>query len=562
MAARGVPFQGLEVPGCSRGNQKQLAKLSSVRPTTARVRTLHHVLSVEACDQTRSVGHCRLQGSGTGSCTLSLRATVSHSPLSKLLFISQTPLKTGERAAVRPQRLRKFWHRQCLCTKSEAETDLTVLVIGGGGREHALCYALRNSPTCSSILCAPGNAGISLSGDATCLPHLDVSDSSAVIGLCKERGVALVIVGPEAPLVAGLADDLRAEGVPVFGPSAAAAELEGSKAFMKKLCDDHNIPTAQYRAFSDADSARAYILENGAPIVVKADGLAAGKGVVVARSSEEALAAVNSILVDRAFGSAGGLLIVEEFLEGEEASFFALVDGTNAIALASAQDHKPVGEGDTGPNTGGMGAYSPAPALTAEMEEVVMRTIIGPTVRGMAAQGRPFVGVLYAGLIIDHKTGVPKLLEYNVRFGDPECQVLMMRLKSDLAQALLAASKGQLEGVQLQWSNDTALVVVIAAKGYPGTYTRGSLIGGLDRVERSSRPVKVFHAGTAFDSQGNIVAAGGRVLGVASVGKTVAEAQERAYEAVDCIDWPEGFCRRDIGWRAVQRLQGTQQGAR
>lgn len=480
--------------------------------------------------------------------------------LSVPLLPKQLSWRKGASAAYKS---RKGQLRRCLCTRNEAGGEnLSVLVIGGGGREHALCYALGNSPTCSAVYCAPGNAGIGLSKDATCLPHLDISNSLDVISFCKENQIGLVVVGPEAPLVAGLADDLRTEGIPTFGPSAAAAELEGSKSFMKTLCDEYNIPTAKYRAFSSADEACKYIREAGAPIVVKADGLAAGKGVVVARSVEEALAAVKSILVNRMFGSAGGLLIVEEFLDGEEASFFALVDGTNAVALASAQDHKPVGDGDTGPNTGGMGAYSPAPALTAELEEVVMRTIIGPTVRGMAAQGRPFVGVLYAGLIIDRKTGVPKLLEYNVRFGDPECQVLMMRLKSDLARALLAASEGRLGDVQLRWSDEAALVVVLAAKGYPGSYSRGSVIRGLDGAEASSELVKVFHAGTALDSKKNVVAAGGRVLGITAVGKNVAEAQERAYEAVDCVDWPDGFCRRDIGWRAIHRLQSTKEGLR
>eukprot|EP00897_Mesotaenium_endlicherianum_P010113 jgi/Mesen1/912/ME001169S00143 len=372
---------------------------------------------------------------------------------------------------------------QITAEAANAEKNLKVLVVGGGGREHAICHALKQSPTTSHVFCSPGNAGIGQSGDAKCLPDLDISNSLAVIDFCRREGVQLVVVGPEAPLVAGLVDDLTSEDIAAFGPSSAAAELEGSKTFMKQLCDDYNIPTAKYASFTDPARAKEYIKAQGAPIVVKADGLAAGKGVIIAQTVDEASAAVDSILVGREFGSAGGLIVVEEFLRGEEASFFALVDGAHALPLASAQDHKPVGDGDRGPNTGGMGAYSPAPVVTPEMVQVVMRDIIEPTVRGMAEQGRRFVGVLYAGLMIDPATGQPKLLEYNVRFGDPECQVLMMRLKSDLAQVLLAACKGQLANVQLEWSPKAALAVVLAAKGYPGSYAKGTLIQGIETAE-------------------------------------------------------------------------------
>eukprot|EP00271_Cylindrocystis_brebissonii_P020785 TRINITY_DN7055_c0_g1_i1.p1 TRINITY_DN7055_c0_g1~~TRINITY_DN7055_c0_g1_i1.p1 ORF type:complete len:633 (-),score=123.76 TRINITY_DN7055_c0_g1_i1:1451-3109(-) len=441
--------------------------------------------------------------------------------------------------------------------KTAASLPLSVLVIGGGGREHALCYALSQASSCARTYCAPGNAGIDLAGAAICVPNLDVADSAAVIAFCREKGVGLVVVGPEAPLVAGLVDDLAAEGIPAFGPSAEAAQLEGSKTFMKSLCDRYNIPTAKYEVFTDPSAAKDYIRQQGVPIVVKADGLAAGKGVVVAFTIAEACAAVDDILVARSFGSAGGSIVIEEFLTGEEVSFFAIVDGRHALALASAQDHKRVGEGDTGPNTGGMGAYSPAPLLTPALEACVMETIIEPTVRGMAADGHPFVGVLYAGLMVDassQRGGIPsvKLLEYNVRLGDPECQVMMVRLQSDLPRLLLAAVAGRLKEVpRLDWSSDAALVVVMAAQGYPGPYRKGSAIRSLDKAEGSHEGVHVFHAGTARNMAGDVVANGGRVLGVTALGRDVSEAQRRAYAAVDLIDWPEGFCRRDIGWRAV-----------
>uniref|UniRef100_A0A2P2IS06 phosphoribosylamine--glycine ligase n=1 Tax=Rhizophora mucronata TaxID=61149 RepID=A0A2P2IS06_RHIMU len=440
-----------------------------------------------------------------------------------------------------------------------AEERVVVLVIGGGGREHALCYALRHSPSCDSVFCAPGNVGISSSGDATCVPELDISDSSSVISFCRKWGVGLVVVGPEAPLVSGLANDLVKFGIPTFGPSSEAAALEGSKNFMKSLCDKYGIPTAKYQTFVDPTAAKLYIQEQGAPIVIKADGLAAGKGVIVAMTLEEAYEAVDSMLVKGAFGSAGCRVIVEEFLEGEEASFFSLVDGENAIPLESAQDHKRVGDGDTGPNTGGMGAYSPAPVLTKKLESLVMESIILPTVKGMAAEGCKFVGVLYAGLMIEKKSGIPKLIEYNVRFGDPECQVLMVRLESDLAQVLLAASRGELSGVSLNWSPGSAMVVVMASDGYPGSYKKGTVIRNLKEAENVAPSVKIFHAGTAMDSDGNFIAAGGRVLGVTAQGRDLAEARDRAYQAVEEINWPGGFYRRDIGWRALPKKQHVMQ---
>jgi phosphoribosylamine--glycine ligase len=423
---------------------------------------------------------------------------------------------------------------------------MKVLIVGSGGREHALAWAIAASPLCDALYCAPGNAGIAR--EAECVP-IGVEDTDALLAFVRARGIDFVVVGPEAPLVAGLVDRLAAAGVKAFGPSAEAAALEGSKGFMKDFCARHTIPTAAYGRFTDAEKAKAHIRATGAPIVVKADGLAAGKGVTVAQSVEEAEGAVDAAVVEGAFGDAGTEVVVEECLIGEEASFFVLCDGEHITPLASAQDHKAVGEGDTGPNTGGMGAYSPAPVLTAELQAQVMREIIEPTVRGMAAEGRPYTGVLYAGLMITE--GGPKLLEYNVRFGDPECQVLMLRLKSDLLPALIACADGMLGHVTLRWHDEAALVVVMAAKGYPGGYARGSEIRGLDAAGAVDG-VTVFHAGTRAED-GRILANGGRVLGIAALGRGVAEAQARAYQAVDVIDWPEGFCRRDIGWRAVGR---------
>ncbi|XP_045813711.1 phosphoribosylamine--glycine ligase isoform X1 [Trifolium pratense] len=442
-------------------------------------------------------------------------------------------------------------------TKNNSKEKVVVLVIGGGGREHALCYALQRSPSCESVLCAPGNAGIASSGNATCISELDVYDGAAVESFCRERGVGLVVVGPEAPLVAGLSNYLGKAGIPTFGPSAEAAALEGSKNFMKHLCDKYNIPTAKYKTFTDPSAAKQYIQEEGVPIVVKADGLAAGKGVTVAMTLEEAYEAVDSMLVKGDFGSAGCRVIVEEFLEGEEVSFFALVDGENAIPLESAQDHKRVGDGDTGPNTGGMGAYSPAPILTKELQSIVMDSIIMPTVKGMSAEGCKFIGVLYAGLMIEKKSGMPKLIEYNVRFGDPECQVLMVRLESDLVQVLLAACRGELSGVSLDWSPGSAMVVVMASKGYPGSYEKGTIIENLEEAELVAPGIKIFHAGTAFDSEGRFIATGGRVLGATAKGNDLEEARDRAYQAVENVKWPGGFYRRDIGWRALPQKHAT-----
>jgi phosphoribosylamine---glycine ligase len=422
---------------------------------------------------------------------------------------------------------------------------LNVLLIGGGGREHALAWKLKQSPLLGTLYCAPGNAGIA--HVAECL-SLDVSDHAAVARVCQERKIGLVIIGPEAPLVAGLTDDLEAQGIKVFGPSQAAARLEGSKGFTKDLCARAGIPTASYARFADAAAAKAYVAKQTLPIVIKADGLAAGKGVTIAETKADAEMAIDACF-GGAFGDAGAELVVEEFLRGEEASFFALVDGKTALPLATAQDHKRVYDGDKGPNTGGMGAYSPAPIMTEALCRRVMAEIIAPTVRAMAEAGTPFKGVLYAGLMIED--GAPKLIEYNVRFGDPECQALMLRLNSDLLPALLATAEGRLDGVALEWSDDPALCVVMAAKGYPGAYAKGSEIGGLAEAAREPG-VQIFHAGTKRDGN-RILADGGRVLGVTARGRDIREAQTRAYTAVDKIDWPGGFCRRDIGWRAVKR---------
>ena len=426
---------------------------------------------------------------------------------------------------------------------------MNVLLIGSGGREHALAWALSASPLLGKLYCAPGNAGIAEA--ASCVP-LDVSDHAAVIRFCADNRVGFVVVGPEAPLVAGLADDLAAARVKVFGPSKAAAQLEGSKGFTKDLCREFSIPTGAYGRFADARSAKAYLAAQKLPIVIKADGLAAGKGVVIAEATAAAERAIDACFAG-AFGAAGSEIVIEEFLEGEEASFFALVDGEHVLPLATAQDHKRVGDRDTGPNTGGMGAYSPAPVMTPEMTRRTLEEIIRPTVRGMAARGTPFKGVLFLGVMIT-KDG-PKLYEYNVRFGDPECQVLMMRLKSDLLPALIATADGVLDTFDLRWHEDAALTVVMAAKGYPGDYAKDTEIRGLEAA-RAVLGVEIFHAGTRRDGN-RLLAAGGRVLGVTARGKTVAEAQARAYEAVRAIDWPGGFYRTDIGWRAVAREKGA-----
>jgi len=422
---------------------------------------------------------------------------------------------------------------------------MNILLLGSGGREHALAWKLAASPLVSRLYCAPGNAGIAR--EAECVA-LDTADHAAVIAFCKANRIDFVVVGPEAPLVAGIVDDLEAAGVPTFGPARLAAQLEGSKGFTKDLCRESGIPTAAYARFSEAEAAKAYIREQGAPIVVKADGLAAGKGVVVAETVAQAEAAVDMMFAG-GLGAAGTEVVVEAFLAGEEVSFFALCDGEHAIALASAQDHKRVGDGDTGPNTGGMGAYSPAPIMTPAMAQRTMDEIVLPTVRAMKARGAPYKGVLFAGLMVTAEG--PQLIEYNVRFGDPETQVLMLRLMSDLVPALMAARDGQLKAFDLRWYQEAALAVVMAANGYPGDYTKGTVIGGLDKAA-AVEGVEIFHAGTR-DEGGRIVANGGRVLNVAALGPSVAEAKARAYEAVDRIDWPGGFCRRDIGWRAVKR---------
>jgi phosphoribosylamine---glycine ligase len=425
---------------------------------------------------------------------------------------------------------------------------LNVLLIGSGGREHALAWKLRQSPLLDKLYAAPGNAGIA--AVAACVA-VDAADHEAVARFCNESDIGLVVVGPEAPLVAGLADDLEAQGITVFGPSQAAAQLEGSKGFTKDLCARAGIPTAAYARFSDAAAAKAYLDGQALPIVVKADGLAAGKGVIIAETQADAEAAIDACF-SGAFGAAGAEVVVEEFLRGEEASFFALVDGTTALPLITAQDHKRAYDGDQGPNTGGMGAYAPAPIMTAALCARTMTEIIEPTVRALAAAGTPFKGVLYAGLMI--ADGAPKLIEYNVRFGDPECQALMLLLESDLLPALLAAAEGKLDGVRLDWRDGAAICVVMATRGYPGAYGKGSEIKGLETAG-ADPAVEIFHAGTNRE-ESRVVADGGRVLGIAARGADIREAQSRAYGAIDLIDWPDGFCRRDIGWRAVAREVG------
>jgi phosphoribosylamine---glycine ligase len=424
-----------------------------------------------------------------------------------------------------------------------------ILLLGSGGREHALAWKIAASPLVERLYCAPGNAGIAQECE---MVALNLADHGAVIAFCRDRKIGLVVVGPEAPLCAGIVDDLTAAGIKAFGPSQQAARLEGSKGFTKDLCRDNDIPTAAYARFTDAGPAKSYVRAQGAPIVVKADGLAAGKGVVVAQSVAEAEEAVDMMFAG-GLGAAGAEVVVEEFLAGEEASFFALCDGETAIALASAQDHKRVFDGDLGPNTGGMGAYSPAPIMTPDMSHRAMDEIVLPTVRAMRAMGAPYKGVLYAGLMIT--PAGPKLIEYNVRFGDPECQVLMLRLMSDLVPALLASCDGMLKNFDLRWYPNAALTVVMAAKGYPGDYARGAVIEGLDAAAEIEG-VEIFHAGTKAEG-GKIVANGGRVLNICALGQTVGEAQKRAYAAVDRIRWPDGFCRRDIGYLAVERERAS-----
>ncbi|MGA7327717.1 MAG: phosphoribosylamine--glycine ligase [Rhodomicrobium sp.] len=422
---------------------------------------------------------------------------------------------------------------------------MNVLLIGGGGREHALAWKLRQSPLLRGLYCTPGNAGIfSIAKQAP----IDAGNHADVARFCKAAGIDLVVVGPEGPLVAGLADDLRAGGIAVFGPSAAAARLESSKSFTKAVCEERGIPTAAYRCFREAGAALKYVREMGTSLVVKADGPAAGKGVTVCETLTEAEEAIAACF-GGAFGESGASVVIEEKLEGEEASFFALCDGTRAIPLASAQDYKRAYDGDQGPNTGGMGAVSPAPMMTQALADRIMRQIITPTLDAMRERGSPFSGVLYAGLMITDAG--PKLIEYNVRFGDPECQVLMPRLKSDLLPVLNAVATGNLSDTSLEWASDTTLAAVMAAKGYPGTYGKGTVIGSLDRAE-AVEGVTVFHAGTASGPRGELVAQAGRVLNITALGKDAAEAHSRAYEAIAKIDWPEGYYRRDIGWRSLK----------
>ena len=423
---------------------------------------------------------------------------------------------------------------------------MDVLVVGSGGREHALCWALRRSPLCGRLLCAPGNAGIAKAADCVAVAADDIA---ALVELARSERIDFVVIGPEAPLVAGLADRLREAGILAFGPSARAAEIEGSKIFMKELCERCGVPTAAYGRFDEPDEAKAFIRRHGAPLVVKADGLAAGKGVIVCHNENEAYAAIDHVMIESAFGEAGAQVVIEDFLIGEEASFFALVHGEQAVPLVSAQDHKAAFDGDQGPNTGGMGAYSPAPIITPAVAGEIMAKIIRPVIHGLAEDGRPYVGVLYAGLMFTHD-GI-KVLEFNARFGDPECQPLILRLKSDLLAALVACAEGRMEDIALDWYPDPALVVVMATQGYPGHYARGSLIEGLEEAAQVPG-VSIFHAGTRREGD-RLLADGGRVLGVAARAPTVPRAQELAYSAVDRIVWPDGFCRRDIGWRAIGR---------
>lgn len=424
---------------------------------------------------------------------------------------------------------------------------MKVLVVGSGGREHALAWRLLQGASVDSVVVAPGNAGTALEPGVT-NASISVDDFSGLVALAKRERIALTVVGPEVPLVAGICDYFAKEGLACFGPSKAAAQLEGSKAFAKDFLARHNIPTGAYNTFAEVEGALAYVREQGAPIVIKADGLAAGKGVVVAQTLEQAEAAVTDMLSGNAFGDAGARVVVEEFLPGEEASFICLCDGTTAIPFASSQDHKARDDGDLGPNTGGMGAYSPAPVVTAEVHAAVMRDVIEPTLKGMADDGTPYTGFLYAGLMISPE-GVPKVIEFNARFGDPEAQPVMSRLRSDLAQLCLKAVNGELAGVELEFTDEVALGVVLAAGGYPLDYAKGAVISGLDDELPQT---KVFHAGTALNGR-DVITAGGRVLCVVALGANVAEAQQLAYARADAIDWQDMYCRRDIGYRAVAR---------
>jgi len=420
---------------------------------------------------------------------------------------------------------------------------MNILILGSGGREHSLAWAVNQNPKCDILYCAPGNAGISKV--AQCV-DLNIENSSDVLKFCLDERIQFVIIGPEAPLAMGIADDLRANNILTFGPSASAAKLESSKAFTKGVCDSCNAPTAKYARFTELELAIEYVHEQGAPIVVKADGLAGGKGVIVAMTLDEAINGLKDIF-SGAFGKAGAEVVIEEFMEGEEASFFILSDGKNILPIGTAQDHKRVFDGDTGPNTGGMGAYSPAPIMTKDVTSKAISQIIQPTIDEMAKRGIPYQGVLYAGFMI--KDGEPKLVEYNVRFGDPECQALMMRLGAQALDAMLACAKGELNNYKLNWADDHALTIVYAAKGYPGTYEKGSKILGLDKISETTN-IQVFHAGTK-EEENNIIATGGRVLNITARGSSLKEAHRLAYETIEKIQWENGFYRNDIGWRAL-----------
>jgi phosphoribosylamine--glycine ligase len=424
---------------------------------------------------------------------------------------------------------------------------MRILLLGSGGREHALAWAISASPLCDTLICAPGNAGIA--AVAECRP-LDIMDNAAVVALARAEQIDFVVVGPDNPLANGVVDALSAAGIKAFGPTAAAAQLEASKGFTKDLCAERGIPTARYRRFTDAAAAKAYVTDHPVPVVIKADGLALGKGVVIAPTHADAAAEID-LMFGGAFGAAGHSIVIEEFMTGEEASFFALCDGETALPFGTAQDHKRVGDGDEGPNTGGMGAYSPASVMPPLMVDLVMAKIIRPTLAAMKARGTPFKGVLYAGLMLTAEG--PKLIEYNARFGDPETQVLMPRLKSDLVPLLLACADGELAHVDARWDERAALTVVVATEGYPGPVTKGSFICGVDAAEASG--AIVFHAGTARNAAGDLIANGGRVLNVTALGSNVTAAQKAAYDAIAKLDWPEGFCRRDIGWREIAREQ-------
>ncbi len=420
---------------------------------------------------------------------------------------------------------------------------MNILILGGGGREHALAWAVKQNPKCDKLIVAPGNAGIDQIAECA---DLDIMDGSAVVQFCDAKAVEFVIIGPEAPLAVGVADRLRDAGLLVFGPSQEAARLEASKHFTKEICDAAGAPTAGYGHFTDAAAAKAYVEEHGAPIVIKADGLAAGKGVIIAETVGDAQAAIDDMF-SGAFGGAGAEVVIEEFMEGEEASFFVLCDGETALPMGTAQDHKRIGEGDTGPNTGGMGAYSPAPVMTSDVADKALNLIVKPTLFEMVKRGAPYQGILYAGLMI--KDGMPRLVEYNVRFGDPECQVLMLRLGAQALDLLHAAAEGRLSEAQVNWADDHAMTVVMAADGYPGSYAKGQAIGGLDDLPEDSMHV-MFHAGTTLRN-GQVVSSGGRVLNATARGQSLREAADRAYALVDGVDWPGAALRRDIGWRAL-----------